>query len=61
MFTNYLTYLNTLSSEQKSKHLFIVLISFFILFAIGGFLEFLKLKYLDDTKNTLFQKFLKKL
>lgn len=61
MYTKYLIYLNTLTREQKSKQAFLVLISFFILFMICGFLEFLKLKYLDETKNSLFQKFLKKL
>lgn len=61
MFTNYLIYFNILSEEQKSRQIFIVLIYFFILFAIGSFLEFLKLQYSDNTKNSLFQKFLKKL
>lgn len=61
MFTNYLIYFNTLSKEEKLKQIFIALIFFLILLAICSFLEFLKLKYLDNTKDSLFQKFLKKL
>ncbi len=61
MNINYLIYFNTLSEEQKLKQIFIVLIFLFILLAIGGLLAFLKMQYLDHTKNSLFQKFLKKL
>ncbi len=61
MFANYLIYFYTLSNEQKLKQFLMTLIFFLVLFAICGFLKFLKLKYLDDTKNSLFQRFLKKL
>lgn len=61
MFTNYLIYFNLLSEEQKLEQVFIILTYFFILFAFCGFLEFLKLQYLDNTKDSLFQKFFKKL
>lgn len=61
MFTNYLIYFHTLSEEEKLKQFFMILIFFLILFAICGILKFLKLKYLDDTKDSLFQRFLKKL
>lgn len=61
MFANYLIYFYTLSEEQKMKHFFMMLIFFLILFAICGILKILKLKYLDDTKDSPFQRFLKKL
>lgn len=61
MFTNYLIYFNLLSEEQKLEQVFIILTYFFILFAFCGFLGFLKLQYSDNTKDSLFQKFLKKL
>lgn len=61
MFSNYLIYFYILPEEQKSRQVFIILIYLFLLFAICGFLEFLKLQYSNNTKNSLFQKFLKRL
>lgn len=61
MFTNYLIYFSILSEEQKSRQILILVIFLIILFTICNFLEFLKLQYLDNTKNSLFQRFLRKL
>ena len=61
MISNYFIYLSTLSKDEKLKQVLIILTFFLILFAVCCFLEFLKLKFTDKTKNSLFQKFLKKL
>ena len=61
MFTNYIIYFNTLSKEAKLEQVFISLAFFLVLFAICGFLIFLKSKFLDENKNSIFQKFLKRL
>lgn len=61
MISNYFIYLSTLPKDEKLKQILIILAFFLILFAICCFLEFLKLKFKDKTKNSLFQKFLKNL
>ena len=61
MISNYLIYLNTLPKNEKFEQILIILAFFLILFSICCFLEFLKLKFTDETKNSLFQKFLKNL
>ena len=61
MISNYFIYLSNLPKEEKFEQLLIILVFFLILFAICCFLEFLKLKFKDETKNSLFQKFLKHL
>ena len=61
MISNYLIYLNILPEEEKNKTLLILLIILFFLLAFCGFLEFLKLEFLDETQNSLFQRFLRKL
>lgn len=61
MISNYFIYLNNLPKEERFEQLLIILVFFLILFAICCFLEFLKLKFKDETKNSLFQKFLKNL
>ena len=61
MITNYLIYLNTLSKEAKFEQFFMILAFFLIILAICGILKFLKTKFIDENKNSLFQKFLKSL
>ena len=61
MISNYFIYLSTLPKDEKLKQILIILAFLLILFSICCFLEFLKLKFTDTTKNSLFQKFLKKL
>lgn len=61
MISNYFIYLSTLQKDEKLKQILIILAFFLILFTICCFLEFLKLKFKDKTKNSLFQKFLKNL
>lgn len=61
MFSNYLIYLNSLPNEQKNEQLLILLTFFIVLFLICVFLDFLKKKFRDETKDTMFQRFLKML
>lgn len=61
MISNYLIYLNSLPNEQKNEQLLILLAFFIVLFLICIFLDFLKRKFRDENKNTLFQRFLKML
>lgn len=61
MISNYLIYLNSLSNEAKFNQIFIILIFLLILLIIGGFLKFLKIKFMNKNKNSLFQKFLEKI
>ena len=61
MFTNYFIYLNTISKEEQIKQILILLASFAILLSICGILKFIKWKFINKTKNNIFQKFLKQL
>lgn len=61
MISNYYIYLMTLPKEEAIKQIFIILIFFIAILAICGFLRYLKFKFMDKNKNSLFQKFLKKL
>lgn len=61
MITNYWIYLNVLPKEEKTKQILILLSFFLILLAIAGFLKFLKIKFMNAEKNSLFQRFLKML
>ena len=61
MITNYLIYLLNLPKEKQVKQILILLAFFTTLLVIGIFLKFLKIKFLDENKNSLFQKFLKRL
>ena len=61
MITNYLIYFNTLSRIEQSRQLSIILIFLFVLLILSFFLAFLKFKFSDESKENLFQKFLKKL
>ena len=61
MITNYLIYLMTLQKEDQIKQFLILLAFFTILISISFILKFLKLKFSDETKDSLFQKFLKRL
>lgn len=61
MITNYIIYLNTLSNVEKDKQISIIFIFFIIILLICGILYLIKKKFLKENKNTIFQKFLKKL
>ena len=61
MFSHYAIYFSTLSKAEKLEQALILTCSFVIFFIICGILYFLKTKFLDNTKNSRFQKFLKKL
>lgn len=61
MNLNYLIYLSTLSKEEKFNQICIILIFFLVLLALCGILKFVKSNFMDETKNSLFQRFLKKL
>ena len=59
MITNYLLYLNTLPEAEKNEKLFLLLLFFIIVFSVSSILALLKLQFLNENKNSLFQKFLK--
>lgn len=61
MITNYLIYFNTLTKVEQGKQLSIILTFLFVLLIVVSILVFLKIKFSDETKENLFQKFLKKL
>ena len=61
MIANYIIYFNTLTRVEQSKQLYLILLFLFVLFIVVSFLVFLKIKFSYETKETLFQKFLKKL
>lgn len=61
MITNYLIYFNTLTKVEQGKQLSIILTFLFVLLIVASILVFLKIKFSDETKENLFQKFLKKL
>lgn len=61
MITNYFIYLMNLPKEEQVKQILILLAFFTILIVFCLFLKFLKLKFLDETKDSLFQRFLRRL
>ena len=61
MITNYLIYFNTLTRVEQGKQLSIILTFLFVLLIVVSILVFLKIKFSDETKENIFQKFLKKL
>ncbi len=61
MIGNYIIYLNTLEEIEKNKYLLYIAIFFIVILLICGILYMIKNKFLDKTKNTSFQRFLKKL
>lgn len=61
MISNHLIYLATLSKDERLKQMFITLLFFIILIGISGLLKFLKLKFMDENKKSLFQSFLRKI
>lgn len=61
MISNYVLYLNALPDEEKFKQISIILLFFGIVIIICVFLKFLQFKFMDENKNSLFQKFLKNL
>ena len=60
MISNYI-YFNTLSRIEQCKQLSFILMFLFVLLIVFSFLFFIKIQFTDDSKKTLFQKFLKKL
>ena len=61
MITNYLIYLISLPKNEQLKQIIILLVFFTILISICFILKFLKIKFLNENKDSLFQKFLKRL
>ena len=61
MISNYIIYLSTLSNTEKNNYLLYIAIFFITILLICGILTFIKNKFIDNNKNTLFQKILKKL
>ena len=61
MISNYIIYLNTLEEIEKNRYLLYIAIFFITILLICGILTFIKNKFIDNNKNTLFQKILKKL
>lgn len=61
MITNYLFFLITLSKEELTKQLLIILLFFVFIMLTYLFLNYLKLKFTNENSNSLFQKFLKRL
>ena len=61
MVTNYLIYLITLSDEKKLEEILMILIFLSLLSIILGFLYILKSRFINENKDSLFQRFLEKL
>ena len=61
MIANYIIYFNTLTRAEQGKQLSIILIFLLVSLIVVSFLAFLKIKFSDENKETLFQKFLKEL
>lgn len=61
MITNYLIFLMNLPKDERIKQLLIMLAFFLLLVTICGVLKLLKTKFFDESKDSLFQKILKRL
>lgn len=61
MIANYIIYFNNLTRVEQSKQLSIILVFLLVLLIVVSLLAFLKIRFYDETKETLFQRFLKKL
>ena len=61
MLSKYIIYFNTLTNQGKLEQIAIWFVFFMLFIVICGFLLFFKLKFVEKNKNSLFQKFLKKL
>lgn len=61
MISNYIIYLNTLSNVERNKIYLYIVIFFITILIICSILYLIRNKFLDKNKNTIFQKFLKKL
>ena len=61
MIANYIIYFNTLTRVEQSKQLSIILVFLLVLLIVVSLLAFFKIRFYDETKETLFQRFLKKL
>ena len=61
MIANYIIYFNNLTRVEQSKQLSIILFFLLVLLIVVSLLAFLKIRFYDETKETLFQRFLKKL
>ncbi len=61
MMSNYIIYLNTLTTVERNKYLLYIVLFFTVILLFCGVLYLIKKKFLNRSKNTLFQRFLKKL
>ena len=61
MIANYIIYFNNLTRVEQIKKLSIILVFLLVLLIVVSLLAFLKIRFYDETKETLFQRFLKKL
>lgn len=61
MIANYIIYFNNLTRVEQSKQLSIILVFLLVLLIVVSLLAFFKIRFYDETKETLFQRFLKKL
>ena len=61
MVTNYLIYLITLSDEKKLEEILMILIFLSLISINLGFLYILKSRFINENKDSLFQRFLEKL
>lgn len=59
MIANYIIYFSTLLKEEQDEHLFMIFIFLFVLIGFCFLLGFLKLRFMDESKNTTFQRFLR--
>ena len=59
MIANYIIYSSTLLKEEQDEHLFMIFIFLFVLIGFCFLLGFLKLRFMDESKNTTFQRFLR--
>lgn len=61
MISNYIIYLNTLTTVERNKYLVYITLFFTVILLFCGILYLIRNKFLDKNKNTLFQRFLRKL
>ena len=61
MMMNYLIYFISLPKDKQVQQIIILLTFFTFVISICFILKFLKTKFLNNNKDSMFQKFLKKL
>ena len=57
MMSNYIIYLNTLTTVEKNKYLLYIALFFTVILLFCGILYLIRKKGLNRSKNTLFQRF----